>query len=326
MQYNFNNEKSRNRSKVEIKLDHINKIVSKLQKFYDKDEVMSWARASIDNINSLFRKYNVLEFNVNKKSYMGIVVECLCSNTGVYIKVVPSMIDRFEVEVDTLKLLPDELTCKLYEIDYANKIIVMEKIVPGTGIEFYDNKELISNTFNRLYLSRIKCNTISETKHKDFYDIVTYDYDICKKNELNNETVDMLYKNFSKKYIEISKDREKFILHGDVYKNNLLHSENGAKLIDPLGFVAPFVFELLSICSYEMFYSRRSNKKILKDFITFFNGFIDEKTYIDALFCQLVKLYIPSIYEANDGGVRAKKWLDIIEELYPHFLKGGIYE
>ena len=78
----------------------------------------------------------------------------------------------------------------------------------------------------------------------------------------------------------------------------------------------------MPICAYEMFYNKKDNKKILDDFIEFFKDYADAKTYKEALFCQLVKLYIPSIFEANDGGIRANKWLDIIKELYPDLVKG----
>lgn len=316
-----------NKTKSKINLDDIKKIVLKLQNFYDRNEVLNWSKSSIESINSAFEKYNVSKFKVNEKSYMGIVIDCTCNNgSSLYIKVVPPMINRFETEVDTLKLLPDILTCELYEIDYNNKIIIMEKIVPGKEIEFYDNKELILKTFKKLYKSRIKCNIESEIKHKDFLDVVTHDYNICKKNKLNNKLVDYLYNTFCDKYLEISKNRKKYILHGDVYKNNLLKSENGAKVIDPLGFIAPYVFELLPICSYEMFYNDRDNVLILNDFMDFFKSFASKKIYVDGLFCQLVKLYIPSLYEANDGGFRAQKWLDIIGELYPQLLKGEFYE
>jgi len=60
----------------------------------------------------------------------------------------------------------------------------------------------------------------------------------------------------------------------------------------------------------------KNNKDILNDFIEFFKEYVDEQTYKDALFCQLVKVYIPSLFEANDGGIRANKWLNIINELY----------
>ena len=299
----------------------IERIVLKLSNFYNKKEVAAWGKYIIKKINNLFEKYSVTDFEVNKNSYMGIVIECNSSKYGlIYIKAVPPMIKRFETEIRTLKALPENLVCKFYEVNYNDKIVVMEKVIPGDLVEFYPNKRILSRLFDELYKYKTEIND-SNTEYKDFSEVVARDYKICKENKYSNKTIDTLYKIFCKKYKKISSGQTKYLLHGDAYKNNILLSKNKAKLIDPLGFVAPFVFELVSICSYEMFYNDKNNKEILKDFIKFFNKYSDEKTYKDALFCQLVKLYIPSTYEANDGGVRATKWLNIIKELYPEALK-----
>lgn len=155
-----------------------------------------------------------------------------------------------------------------------------------------------------------------ELKFKNFDQIVEHDYLICKKTPEFNEDIEKLYKRFLKNYSDILFTNERFLLHGDIYKNNLLLSDNGLKIIDPLGFKAPFVMELVSICAYEMFYNPKENIEILNDFINYFSYYTDEDTYKKALFCNLVKVYIPSIYEANDGGIRAAKWLKIIKELF----------
>lgn len=301
-----------------IEFNEIEHIVKKLSNFYDADLVNIWALNIIKSINLLFKKYVIYDYILNERSYMGIVIDCYSKAHGnIYIKAVPIMINRFETEVNTLRLLPSELTCKLIELDYENKIIVMEKIIPGDLVEFYPNKEIVQMVFVKLYEKKIRKEDITDFKYKDFFDVVKNDYEICKMNNYNNELVDRLYKIFCEKYQKISENKEKYLLHGDVYKNNLLLSGDGAKVIDPLGFVAPYVFELLPICAYEMFYNLKNNNDVLNDFIAFFKQYASFDEYKEALFCQLVKLYIPSIYEANDGGLRASKWLDIMKDLYP---------
>ena len=251
---------------------------------------------------------------------MGIVIDCVSIEYGnIYIKAVPPMISRFETEINTLKVIPKEIVCKIYDVNYDDKTIVMEKILPGNQISFYGNEKIISDLFKILYNNKIETEKILDFEYKDFFDVVTKDYNICKKNKYNNDIVDKLYKLFCNQYEKVCSNEVKYILHGDVYKNNMILSSNKAKVIDPLGFSAPFVFELLSICAYEMFYNEKDNKQIFNDFVKFFNIYVDEKKYKDALFCQLVKVYIPSIYEANDGGIRANKWLDIIKEMYPQY-------
>lgn len=300
------------------------RIFEKLSNFYDKDDIAEWSKKACLDINDIFKKHQIYDFKVNTNSYMGIVIDCKSKkHKDVFVKIVPPMLDRFEKEIGTLKLLPKNLTCEFYEIDYDKKAIVMEKIKPGKLVEFYENQSKLKEMFNELNENKIHIDTYISENFKDFSEIVKKDYLISKTVDHRfSKQVDLLYDEFVKLYNKISNNVEKFLLHGDIYKNNMVLSKNGIKLIDPLGFKAPFVMELVSICAYKFFYNdtNKTNKDILNDFIIFFSDFVDEKTYKDALFCELTKVFIPSTYEANDGGIRAEKWLNILKELYPNKL------
>lgn len=293
-------------------------IVEKLKGFYKGEEVDNWYGMAISNINEIFKKYCVKHYEINKNSYMGIVLDCTTDNKNIYIKIVPPMIDRFNNEVETLKKLPREVKCSIIEIIYSMNAIIMDKIEPGNVAEFSKNEGEYEILFETLYNNRILITEKDKNIFKDFSEVVTHDFEILKKYNLITDIVEKMYNVFLKKYEEI--EGEEYLLHGDVYKNNALNSKNGIKLIDPLGFKAPFVFELLPICAYEMFYSDKNYASILNEFSTYFEKYVSKDIYEKALFCQLVKVYIPSIFEANDGGVRAEKWLNIISTLYSKYL------
>jgi len=298
------------------------RIFAKLSNFYSHDSVMAWKNKLNKDINELFEKYKIIQYALNDKSYMGIVLECESSTYGeIIIKIVPPMINRYKTEVETLKKLPKELTCKIHETDFNKSAIVMERILPGNLVEYDSNEETMFKLFNVLYNNKIEIDETINKKFKDFKEIVEHDYLICKQKE-NSNIVDILYESFKIKYNELCSDKNNYLLHGDIYKNNILLSNSGLKIIDPLGFKAPFVMELVSICAYEIFNNFENNNYnlIVNKYIEFFKDYVDEITYRKALFCQLVKVFIPSIFEANDNGVRAKKWLDIIKKLYPEEL------
>lgn len=292
-------------SYAKFDLKDANHLFNKLSNFYDANLVKNWQKNISSILDNFFIKYNINNYIVNKDSYMGLLLDC----GDYYIKAVPPMINRFEYEIGTLQKMPKVCICKIFDIDYDNKVFVMERIKPGVKAEFNINKTQLSDLFNNLYINRIDF----DQKHKDFSDIVTYDYSICK-HVSPSEVVDKLYNIFIKNYNEL--DGEKFLLHGDLYKNNILKSNNGLKVVDPLGFNAPYIIEYTPICAYEMYYSDGNYEKIFNDFVYFFGNMIDKAMYKKALLCQLIKVYIPSNYEANDGGKRAKKWLDIINTLY----------
>ncbi len=293
-------------------------IFNKFKNFYDEESVKNWSKQVVKDINEIFANYNVLDYKLNKNSYMGIVLDCMTCDKDIYIKIVPPMIERFNREVGTLKRLPMNVTCSIIEIIDSKNAIIMEKILPGTLATFNDNQKDYFELFEILNKNKIKITEEIENDFSDFYDVVKHDYTILKKYNFSTDFVEKLYTQFCEKYGELG--NEKYLLHGDIYKNNALKSENGIKIIDPLGFKAPFVFELLPICAYEMFYADGDYQIIMDNFATFFNKYVTKEVYERAMFCQLVKVYIPSIFEANDGGVRANKWLDIIKTLYPQYL------
>lgn len=300
-----------------------NRIFDKLSNYYDVNIINEWKQKLQIDITKLFKKYEVEDYKLNKKSYMGIVIECKSKTHGdIIIKVVPPMINRYKTEIGTLKKLPKELVCQIYETDINKNAIIMERIFPGNQVEFDSNKKQIKKLFKILYDNKININKTIDKNFKDFFEVVEHDYNIYKKNNKENNKensiVDKLYNLFKIKYDEVCYNNTKYLLHGDIYKNNILKSINGLKVIDPLGFKAPFVMELVSICAYDIFYSKKDfdYNLVVDKYINLFKEFTDCNIYKKALFCQLVKVYIPSIYEANDGGIRAQKWLEIINKLY----------
>ena len=295
-------------------------IFDKLETFCDSSEVKKWENSVKETIDFFFKKYRICSYNLNKKSYMGIVIDCTSkSGKHFFLKMVPPMINRFSNEIETLKRLPKKLTCKIYEIDYEKNTFIMEKIIPGKRAHFDNNKNAYSDLFKVLNENKIKIDKFIEKKFKSFDEVVTRDYKILLSINQDHHNAKILYSYFIKKYSKLTKNEECFLLHGDVYKNNVLTSNKGLKIIDPLGFKAPFVMELVSIWAYALYENQEQNenKKILNEFIEFFSPFVDPNTYSDALFCQLIKVFIPSLFEANDGGIRANKWLTIIKDLYP---------
>jgi hypothetical protein len=196
----------------------------------------------------------------------------------------------------------------------------MDKITPGKRAHFDNNKKAYLNLFETLDKHKIEIDDFIDKKFKSFDEVVTRDYDILLTTDQKSSTTTKLYNCFTKKYSKLIKNKKCYLLHGDIYKNNALTSNNGLKIIDPLGFKAPFVMELVSICAYKLYENtnKHKNKEIAENLADFFSPFVDHDTYSDALFCQLVKVYIPSLFEANDGGIRAQKWLDIIKDLYPN--------
>ena len=303
---------------ISFKLDDAKEIFERLSCFYNIDEVNEWKNKVKDDLNQLFLKWDVTQYQLNKNSYMGIVLDCKCKTKDIYIKIVPPMIKRFFSETGTLKKLPKDVICEIYEIDENANAIIMEKIIPGDLARFSENKKMYTDLFENLANNKIIVDEEINEKFKNFSEVVDYDYNILQSTNFDLDIPAFLYKLFKEKYSELCMNNDLYLLHGDIYLNNAVLSNENIKIVDPLGFIAPFVIELTPICAYEMFNNdgNRKNVDIFNEFYDFFSQYVDYETYKNAMLCQLIKVYIPSIYEANDNGKRANKWLNIINDLY----------
>ena len=56
--------------------------------------------------------------------------------------------------------------------------------------------------------------------------------------------------------------------------------------------------------------------KKYNELIDFFKDFVDVSRFKKASFAFFIKQIVPSVYEANDGYVRADSYLDVIKSLY----------
>ena len=120
------------------------------------------------------------------------------------------------------------------------------------------------------------------------------------------------------------RNEKMYLLHGDIHRANALIDKTGVKVIDPLGFKAPFVFEFGSVIAYEMLDSTPDKYDELMDqFIQFATRYASERDVVVSTFCVLIKIYIPTFFEAKDGGVRNRRFLEMIqfmEQKYPQHL------
>ena len=70
--------------------------------------------------------------------------------------------------------------------------------------------------------------------------------------------------------------------------------------------------------TYELVMHASANEYVRKyhELVSFFSGITDTGRFNAATFVFLVKQLIPSIYEANDGFVRADRYLHVIQALF----------
>ena len=113
--------------------------------------------------------------------------------------------------------------------------------MPGERSEFYLNKSRYHDLFNLLYDNKISLDDYIDENFKSFDEVVKHDFDLLLETNYNKENATILYEKFVDKYTSVTDNNETYLLHGDIYKNNAINGEERIKVIDPLGFKAPFI-------------------------------------------------------------------------------------
>ena len=113
-------------------------------------------------------------------------------------------------------------------------------------------------------------------------------------------------------------DEKKYLLHGDAYYKNSLRSQDGIRVIDPVGYVDAFVFEYMPLLTYELVMHTKPEDYLdqYRELIRFFSTFTDTRKFNAATFVFMVKQLVPSVYEANDEYKRANRYMNLIKALF----------
>ena len=80
----------------------------------------------------------------------------------------------------------------------------MKKIEPGDLIPFNGNEKMIKNLFENLYSHKISITKEINSSFLGFDEVVYNDYQICKKYNLNDETINNLFKQFKYQFYSTS--------------------------------------------------------------------------------------------------------------------------
>ena len=223
-------------------LDNIDEIIYKY--------IKNFGLTNISLINDL--SMNIIFF-ATSKVYGEVVVKILTSKKS------------FISETSYIKQCNSKNIVKCYYSNLEDKAIILERIIPGENLTIvndrtqrvkifcdvlnslvveYDNK---INTNNFMSFDNILDDKLLFIKdNKEYYRNIL---DLIEKAIiLNNELKDMNLK--------------VGILHNDLHHKNILKSENGWKVIDPIGIVGYKVIEILQFIRWELEIEKRDLSKL----------------------------------------------------------------
>ncbi len=116
---------------------------------------------------------------------------------------------------------------------------------------------------------------------------------------------------------------DKFILHGDLHRFNILEKNTGYCAIDPIGIIAPVSFEYVRFIGTELLLCQNPDAHLMK-LLQFFDHFSKVDDLLVALYIDCVFRLHNSFSECIDDD-HAQEWINLLSKLYPIF-KNNIFD
>lgn len=301
--------------------DSVLNLFAKLRKT-DREGTKTWEKTIDIDVERMFDKWEIYLFSVNRDAYTGLVLECQSRKYGdVVLKMYPPFLSgRYVKESFIMSTLKSYPQAPLLDVDQKCNTMLLGRVIPGDYIDYDEDREEIIRMFQKMWEGRTSIQTVPN-KPDEIKSVIMQtedEYAIASRYDYYPELLPYLLECAKRIYNDYFADEEKFILHGDAYYKNALRSQDGIKIIDPVGYVDAFLFEYMPLLTYELVMHTKPENYLnqYSALLAFFSSFVDTSKFNAATFVFLVKQLIPSVYEANDEYKRANRYMQLIKSLF----------
>ena len=247
---------------AELMLQNLGKLnSSKNVAFFDKDillteglkmnllrtrpeETMKWVDMVYANMPRLIAKWGVTSFLPNQISRYGLVLQAVSRIHGeVILKFIPDFVNRYERELEAMKILPKSYMCGLMDVDEQSKCMLMEKITPARYACFEENLKL-TEMFRHVIADAVP---YSEDLHLQYiplyFDELKQKLEDASTMPYCRDLVEPELRYAVALFEQEFADAPLYVMHGDLHELNIL--DNGKRFygIDPGGMLGPLELE-----------------------------------------------------------------------------------
>lgn len=269
--------------------------------------------------DELKNKYGPFKnFSINQESRYGIVAQVQTMTQEEFVvKFIPEFLNRYENEKLSYQTLSSEYMCEMLGFDDDNRILFLKKLNGATQASFDDNINL-TDFFERVFKTMV---AYENNDKKTFYDELNDKY----KNAENLPFLARDLKDALKKSIDFYDDNFKnsklYFLHGDLRMNNILKDDDKYYAIDPIGYVAPSVFETCRFIIDDVI----SNKNFsigsrLNILANYFSKWFSKEEILISTYIYTSFIAYNSTFENKDDN-QTKRYIDLLGETKKMILK-----
>lgn len=277
----------------------------------EREKTMQWIEMVYSNMPRLISKWDITSFLPNQISRYGLVLQAKSRIYGdVILKFIPSFIDRYERELEAIRILPQSYMCALIDEDANSKCMLLERVVPSRFACFEENLKLTE------FFTHVINDAVPYKKEMSLRYIPLYIDELKEKlahtEELPyyRELIEPELEYAVELYQEVFEDSELYIMHGDLHEQNIL--DNGKRFygIDPNGMLGPIELECVrfirnDVRNHPAFGFEQRFEILLRSF----SRFVNVSRLVDIFIIDMAFCTFNSVFENEDQ----KETLDDLE-------------
>lgn len=289
-----------------------------LSSFENDSDITNWLLDVPNYLKNLMSKWDITSISMNPLTTSTCVYEGHSSRYGDVIIKMHSPLGRYYIEREYYKQSANnKYVADLIDYDDDYRALLIEKVSPGIQVKFNLCDEKLKDLYSYFYNNPININNIDE---KIDYPTIISEYMQSKqlsdnhnfRAEFRAEVQDIAEKLWQK-YFE---NADKFFLHRDLHRRNILKSKDFLKAIDPLGVIGPKEFEFTIALLIEMKCHSDYDIEDFNKMIDYFSAFCDKDRLMAASFITWVHKMNEYTFVKHDDYCLSNWAAEMIEKLF----------
>lgn len=216
-----------------------------LSAFGNYEIVTDWLMKMPNYLKELINKWDITSYSMNPQAFATCVYEAHSSKYGEVIVKFHAPTGRYDVEKEYyLKADRNKHMAKLLDYDDDYRALLIEKVKPGIQVKYNREDKRIDELLSDFMEYMIPASCVSESI--DVPSIQSEYYQSKNLADMHNfmpefrKNMQSVAESLWKEYFEES---DKYFLHRDLHRRNMLKSFDTIRAIDPLGVIGPKEFE-----------------------------------------------------------------------------------
>ena len=224
---------------------------------------------------------------------------------------IPEFLNRYETEKNAYLKLSNKYMCELLSFDDENKIIFLRKLSDGNAAYFDDNINL-TDFFDRVFNNITSDISVYKNVHV-FYDELQEKYKNINDVLFCKDDIKSMLKNSIKYYDKFFKKKKLSLIHGDLRMDNILKDGDKYYAIDPIGYVAPSVFETCRFIIDDVYVNDNfSMENRLNILVNYFSHWFNKKDILISTYIFTSFITYNSTFE-NENDNQTKKYVELCD-------------